>query len=168
MNVLKVSKQNTLNQFSCDVQSPPPISANGVNPLRAVGLDLLKSWTGRKFILPTSPGLFTRFSPGLVGSMIVTTGKLWPFPFRPNYITLFQFICYKSNERDKSFQTKYSESVQLWCAISSPPVWKLRRSTSAPLLTKRIAALSASKIWRKYQMPSNHRVPNADKRAIKM
>ena len=57
MNVLKVSKQNTQNQFSCDVQSTPPISANGVNPLRAVGLDLLKSWTGWKYKLPTSPGL---------------------------------------------------------------------------------------------------------------
>ena len=42
MNMLKISKQNTQNQFSCDVQSPPRDPANGFNPLRAVGLDLLK------------------------------------------------------------------------------------------------------------------------------
>ena len=46
MNMLKNSKQTTRNQFSCDVQSPPPDPANGFNPLRAVGLDVLKSWTG--------------------------------------------------------------------------------------------------------------------------
>ena len=57
MNVLKISKQTTRNQFSCDVQSPPPDPVNGFNPLRAVGLDLLKSWTGWKYKLPTSPGL---------------------------------------------------------------------------------------------------------------
>ena len=57
MNVLKISKQNTRNQFSCHVQSPLPEPANGFKPLRAVGIDLLKSWTGWKYKLPTSPGL---------------------------------------------------------------------------------------------------------------
>ena len=57
MNVLKISKQTTWNQFSCDVQSPPCDAANGFNPRRALGLNLLKSWTGWKYKLPTSPGL---------------------------------------------------------------------------------------------------------------
>ena len=57
MNLLKICKQTTGNQFSCDMQSPPPDPANGFNPLRAVGLGLLKSWTGWKYKLPPSPGL---------------------------------------------------------------------------------------------------------------